>query len=58
MKDLDRLRPLCSIPQKSGFVIIGVRADRSEARLTVYVDEADGLHKVPGYHELIGWRLV
>ncbi len=52
-----RLRPLASIPNKDGAVIVGVRADGSEALLTVYVDQADGLHKVPEYSSLIGWRL-
>ena len=53
----DALRPLASIPNKDGFQLIGVRADESEATLTVYVDPVDGLHKVPGYSELIGWKL-
>lgn len=51
-----KLRPLASIPQKEGFVIIGVRKDGAEARLTVYVDK-DGFHKVPGYKQLVGWRM-
>lgn len=53
----DTIRPLASIPQKDGAVIVGVRRDGSEARLVVYVDPADGLHKVAGYSELAGWRL-
>lgn len=52
----DEVRPLASIPNKEGFVIIGVRADGSEARLTVFVDE-HGLHTVPGYKTLVGWKL-
>lgn len=51
------IRPLASIPQKDGFQIIGVRKDGSEAVLTVFVDEVDGLHKVPGYADLVGWHL-
>lgn len=54
----DALRPLASIPNKEGTVIIGVRRDGAEAILTVYVDPADGLHKVPGYSELVGWRML
>lgn len=50
------LRPLASIPNKAGFLIIGVRKDGAEAELVVYLD-ADGFHKVPGYDQLIGWRL-
>ncbi len=42
----DAIRPLASIPNKDGAVIIGVRKDGSEARLVVYVDAADGLHKL------------
>lgn len=53
----DTIRPLASIPQKDGAVIVGVRRDGSEARLVVYVDPVDGLHKVAGYAELAGWRL-
>lgn len=53
----DTIRPLASIPQKDGAVIVGVRKDGSEARLVVYVDPADGLHKVAGYSDLVGWRL-
>lgn len=51
-----KLRPLASIPNKSGFLIIGVRRDGAEAQLTVYVDK-DGFHKVPGYEQLAGWRM-
>ena len=50
------LQPLASIPNKAGFLIIGVRKDGAEAELTVYVDK-DGFHKVPGYEQLVGWRL-
>lgn len=53
---MQKLRPLASIPQKAGFLIIGVRKDGAEAELTVYVDK-DGFHKVPGYDQLAGWRL-
>lgn len=49
------MRPLAEIPNKEGFVLVGVRSDFSEARLTVYVD-ADGSHKVPEFGMLIGWR--
>ena len=49
------LRTLADIPNKEGFKLIGVRADFSEALLTVYVDE-DGTHKVPQFDKLIGWR--
>lgn len=51
-----KLRPLASIPQKVGFVLIGVRKDGKEAELVVYLD-ADGFHKVPGYDQLAGWRM-
>jgi len=51
-----KLRPLASIPNKAGFLIIGVRKDGAEARLVVYLDD-DGFHKVPGYEQLAGWRL-
>lgn len=54
----DTIRPLASIPQKDGAVIVGVHKNGSEARLTVYVDPADGLHKVAGYAELAGWKLI
>lgn len=53
----DDIRPLASIPQKDGYVLIGVRRDGSEAQLTVFVD-IDGFHKVPGYADLVGWKLV
>jgi hypothetical protein len=53
----DALRPLASIPNKDGFQIIGVHKNGSEALLTVYVDQADGQHKVPGYADLVGWKL-
>lgn len=49
------LRPLDEIPGKEGFVIIGVRADHSEAPITVAVD-ASGKAKIPGASDLIGWR--
>lgn len=51
-----KLRPLASIPNKAGFLIIGVRKDGAEAELTVYVDK-DGFHKVPGYDQLVGWQM-
>lgn len=51
-----KLRPLASIPNKEGFVIIGVHKNGSEAQLTVFVDK-DGFHKVPGYADLAGWRM-
>jgi len=51
-----RVRPLASIPQKEGFQLIGVHKNGSEALLTVFVDK-DGFHKVPGYHDLAGWKL-
>ena len=50
------IRPLASIPNKEGYELVGVRKDGSEARLTVFIDK-DGHYKVPGYSELIGWRL-
>lgn len=50
------VRPLASIPNKEGFVLVGVRKDGSEAQLTVYVD-ASGQHTVPGYESLVGWRM-
>lgn len=53
----DALRPLASIPNKDGFQLIGVRRDGAEAPLTVYLDPADGLYKVPGYADLAGWKL-
>lgn len=49
------LRELADIPNKEGFVLIGVRKDFSEAPLTVYVGP-DGRHKVPEFDKLIGWR--
>lgn len=52
-----QIRPLASIPNKDGAIIVGVRKDGAEALLTVYVDPVDGLHKVPGYHDLVGWKL-
>lgn len=51
------LRPLASIPNKDGFTIIGVRRDGAEATLTVYFDQKAGIHKVPGYSDLVGWRM-
>lgn len=51
------LRPLASIPNKEGFVIVGVRRDGAEAQLTVYLD-ADGFYRVPGYADLAGWRML
>lgn len=53
----DAIRPLASIPNKDGAVIIGVHKNGTEARLTVFVDPADGLHKVLDYPNLIGWKL-
>lgn len=53
----DAIRPLASIPNKEGFQLLGVRKDGSEAVLVVFVDK-DGFHKVPGYSELVGWRLL
>lgn len=50
----DGVRPLASIPNKDGFVLIGVHKDGTRAQLTVYVD-ANGHHKVPGYENLTGW---
>jgi hypothetical protein len=52
----DDIRPLASIPNKEGAVIVGVRKDGTEARLVVFVDK-DGFYKVPGYADLTGWRL-
>ena len=49
------LRALDDIPNKEGFVLIGVRRDHSEAELTVYL-AMDGTHKVPEFDKLIGWR--
>lgn len=49
------LRSLADIPNKEGFVLIGVRKDYSEARLTVYL-AMDGKHRVPEFENLIGWR--
>lgn len=49
------LRSLADIPNKEGFVLIGVRRDHSEAKLTVYVG-MDGKHRVPEFENLIGWR--
>lgn len=51
-----RIRPLASIPNKEGFQLVGVHKNGSEALLTVFVDK-DGFHKVPGYHDLVGWKL-
>ena len=51
------IRPLASIPNKEGFELVGIRADGSEAQLTVFVDAA-GNYQVPGYAELVGWRNV
>lgn len=52
-----QLRPLASIPNKDGFTIIGVRRDGAEAKLTVYFDQKAGIHRVPGYDDLVGWKL-
>lgn len=52
----DTIRPLASIPNKEGFQLLGVHKNGSEALLVVFVDK-DGFHKVPGYSELVGWRL-
>ena len=54
---LGKLLPLCDIPEKAGFLIIGVRGDGAEARLTVYFDRHAGVHKVPGLSKLVGWRM-
>lgn len=51
-----KLRPLASIPNKIGFVLIGVRKDGKEAELVVYLD-GNGFHTVPGYDQLAGWRM-
>lgn len=51
------IRPLASIPNKSGFVLIGVHKNGSEARLEVYVDAA-GNHQVPSYADLVGWKMI
>lgn len=51
------IRPLASIPNKEGYTLIGIRQDGSEALLSVYLDD-DGTYKVPGYAELVGWRLA
>lgn len=52
----DALRPLASIPNKEGFVIIGVDRQGREALLTVSMN-AGGHYTVPGYSELAGWKL-
>lgn len=52
-----QIRPLASIPNKEGFELIGVDRQGKEALLVVYVD-VDGFHKVPGYENLIGWKLA
>lgn len=54
-RDHASIRPLASIPNKEGFVLIGVHKNGSEAQLTVYVD-TDGFYRVPGYADLVGWR--
>lgn len=54
-RDYDSVRPLSSIPNKEGFVLIGVRKNGTEAQLTVYVDEG-GNYVVPGYADLVGWK--
>ena len=53
----DAIRPLASIPQKEGAIILGVRKDLTEARLIVFVDKS-GQYTVPGYSELVGWRFL
>lgn len=52
-----RIRPLASIPNKDGFQLIGVHRNGSEAVLTVFVDDS-GFYRVPGYADLVGWRLL
>lgn len=51
-----RIRPLASIPMKEGFVIVGVRPDGTEAELVVFLDHENN-YRVPGYHDLVGWKL-
>lgn len=53
----DAIRPLASIPQKEGAVILGIDRKGAEARLIVFVDKS-GQYTVPGYSELVGWRLL
>ena len=53
----DDIRPLASIPNKEGYLLIGVHKNGTEARLTVVLD-ANGFHTVPGYSELAGWKHV
>lgn len=53
---IDRIRPLASIPQKEGFVLVGIHKNGSEAELTVFMDDS-GFYTVPGYSELTGWKL-
>lgn len=53
----DRIRPLASIPNKDGALIIGVHRNGTEAQLTVYMD-ASGFYTVPGYADLVGWKWV
>ena len=52
-----RIRPLASIPNKDGAVIVGVHRNGTEARLVVFVD-ASGHYTVPGYADLVGWKLI
>jgi hypothetical protein len=52
----DSIRPLASIPNKEGAIILGVRKDGTEDRLVVFVDK-DGFYKVDGYPQLVGWKL-
>lgn len=52
------LLPLRDLPNKEGFVFIGVLKDGSEATCNVTLDE-NGWHRVAGsatYNQLIGWR--
>lgn len=54
---MNLLLPLCAIPNRVGYAIIGVRRDGTEVRLVVRLN-ADNLHTVDGYHDLAGWRRV
>ena len=48
------IRPLASIPNKEGFVFVGVRRDLSEAQLTVKL--VDGHYTCDCWTELVGWK--
>jgi len=49
-----KIQPLANIPNKEGFVFIGVRRDLTEAELTVKL--VDGHYTCDCWSELVGWK--